>query len=221
MASREFTAKGSYIEGPSGCTDGELFYFTGGGAGEAGKGMTAAFEPGSGKVVWSTDKAFSCRTGTPAIVDGKLLLSGALSRPLAALDLKSGSLLWENDSVTDLTMVHAPSVIGEIFTVNTKYVGGAKCWNIATGEPCNVDGKQMDVAGAGHTCGTIVMLSSGYAVAATNKGIYVTDVTTGKTVHKTPGFASQTCPHPVFAGGHMFYSPQNTGMLFRFAPKDE
>ncbi len=215
-----FASNGNYIEGPAGCTDGELFYFTGGGAGSEGKGMTAAFKPANGKVVWSTDKAFSSRTGTPAIAFDKLLLSGAVTRPLAALELRNGQVVWENDTVTELTMVHAPSVIGDIFTVNTKYVGGAKCWNVATGEPCEVDGVQKDVGGAGHTCGTIVMLSSGYAIAATNKGIYVTDVTTGKTVHKTPGFASQTCPHPIFAGRHMFYSPQNSGMMFRFAPRD-
>lgn len=56
------------------------------------------------------------------------------------------------------------------------------------------------------------------AITATNKGIYTTDLSTGEMVAKTPGFASQTCPHPVVANGLMFYSPQNNGMLYCFEP---
>lgn len=76
----------------------------------------------------------------------------------------------------------------------------------------------LDLSGGGHTCSPIVMTASGAAITATNKGIYTTDLSTGKTFSRTPGFASQTCPHPVVANGLMFDSPQNNGMLYCFEP---
>ena len=213
-------AAGDYIEGPAGCSDGQRMYFTGGGAGEQGRGMTAAFDPTTGERIWETRKAWSCRTGTPAIAGDTLLLPGALFRPLAALDLATGNLRWENEQVRALTMVHAPSVLDGIFTVNTKYVGGSKCWDVASGAPRMVrnpnGSRPLDLAGGGHTCGTILMLSSGFALATTNTGLYCTDIRSGKIVARTPGFASQTCPHPAVAGGRLYYSPQNTGMLYSF-----
>ena len=158
--------------------------------------MTMAIKPETGSVEWQNEKAFSCRTGTPAIAGDKLILSGALSRPLAALNLKSGDLLWENDSVTDLTMVHAPSIIGDKFTINTKYTGGSKCWMLEDGKPCMVDGEQLDVAGGAHTCGPIVMLSAGYAAATTNNGIYFTDVENRKDCSQDARICIANLPPP-------------------------
>ncbi len=215
-------AAGSYIEGPAGSTDGEYFYFTGGGAGPDGRGETVALRPANGNVRWSNEQAYACRTGTPAITGERLILPGAIHQPLAALDLSTGKLQWQNDSVTELTLVHSPSIFGNLMTVNTKYSGGAKCWDVENGQPQNVgrgpESSRLDLAGGGHTCSPIVMTASGYAITATNKGIYTTDLSTGEMVAKTPGFASQTCPHPVVANGRIFYSPQNNGMLYCFEP---
>ena len=215
-------AAGDYIEGPAGGTDGETFYFTGGGAGRRGRGQTLALRPADGHRLWSTAEAYACRTGTPAISRGRLILPGAIGQPLAALDRATGRLLWRNDAVTELTLVHSPSILGDLMTVNTKYAGGAKCWDVTSGEPISVatdgDRSLLDLSGGGHTCSPIVMTAAGYAITATNKGIYATDLSTGKVVGKTPGFASQTCPHPIVADGRMFYSPQNNGMLYCFEP---
>ena len=211
-------AAGRYIEGPAGATRDGIMYFTGGGSDPGGRGETVAIRAASGQRLWSTPVAYASRTGTPSLVGDLLILPGSHRLPLAAISIQDGRLVWQQKRWTGLEFVHAASVGADGFAVNTKYQGGAMLHDTASGERRLHGGSEIDLAGQGHTCGTIVLLGSGCAVAATNRGIFLTDIQTGEIVHQTPGFASQTCPNPAFAEGRMFYAPLNNGMIYCFEP---
>jgi outer membrane protein assembly factor BamB len=211
-------ATGRYIEGPAGATRDGIMYFTGGGSDPGGRGETVAIRAADGQRLWSTPVAYASRTGTPSLAGDLLILPGSHRLPLAAISIQDGRLVWQQKRWTGLEFVHAASVCADGFTVNTKYQGGAMLHDTATGERRLHGGSEIDLAGQGHTCGTIVLLGSGYAVAATNRGIFFTDLQTGEIVYQTPGFASQTCPNPAFAEGRMFYAPLNNGMIYCFEP---
>ena len=213
-------ASGDYIEGPAGASQDGRFYFTGGGNGELRRGETLSIEAVSGRVLWRTDQAWACRTGTPAIHGGRLLLPGVLKLPMASLSLADGAVQWLTVADTQQTFVHNPSVGEGFFTVNNKYKGGAKRYELLSGEMCRLeDGSDVELAGRGHGCGSIVLLASGFAVLASNEGIYFSRSDNGEVVWRTAGFASQTCSHPGFAGGQLFYAPQNSGVLYAFRPR--
>ncbi len=215
------SAAGRYIEGPAGASRGGVLYFTGGGSDPHGQGETVAIEAASGQTLWSTTQAFASRTATPSLSQNLLILPGSHRLPLAALSLDSGELVWQQSRWTRREFVHAASLTEHLFTVNTKYRGGALLYQLHTGERWEDPEEEINVAGLGHTCGTIVLLASGYAVAATNRGIFFTNIRTGEIAYQTPGFASQTCPHPVVAQGRMFFAPQDSGMIYCFEPAEE
>ncbi len=211
-------AAGRYIEGPAGAARDGILYFTGGGSDPGGRGETVAVRAACGQRLWTNRDVYASRTGTPSLAGDLLILPGSHRLPLAALSIHDGRAVWQQTRWTGLEFVHAASVGKEGFTVNTKYRGGALLHDTTTGQRRTHAGQEIDLAGQGHTCGTIVLLASGYAVAATNRGIFFTDVETGEVVYQTPGFASQTCPNPAFAGGRMFYAPQDNGMVYCFEP---
>jgi hypothetical protein len=104
---------------------------------------------------------YASRTGTPSLAGDLLILPGSHRLPLAAISIHDGRLVWQQTRWTGLEFVHAASVGKEGFTVNTKYRGGAFLHDTTTGERRRTAASEIDLAGQGHTCGTIVLLASG------------------------------------------------------------
>ena len=213
-------SSGSSLEGPAGCSENGVMYFTGGGNGPKGAGETVAIDPKTGRVLWRTAKAWASQTGTPSIRGERLFLPGAYKLPLSCLSAKDGSILWQRPGSAWAVDVLA---LGPDFcTVNNKYPGqgGALRLNVSDGTPKGGTNGKIQLFGAGHGCGSVVLLSGGLALSATDIGLFVTETETGKMLWKSLGFAPKSCPHPIVSNGRIFYSPQVNGMLYCFEPVD-
>ena len=85
--------------------------------------------------------------------------------------------------------------------------------SLSDGNKVLKDGEPIQLFGAGHGCGAVVLLSGGYAMSATDNGLFVTDTRTGNILWKSLGFAAKACPSPNGArlsgstglGGHDFF----------------
>lgn len=209
---------GEYVEGPAGAAFADRFIFSGGGTGDGRAGETLAIEPRSGRVLWRNTDLWVCRTGAPAIAGDQIILSGAYGLPVGAIDARTGATAWANDDHTDHLFVHPASIGDGYFTVNNKYSGGALRWSLDDGQPEIADGEPIQLFGKGHACGSVLLTTDDRAISATMRGVFVCDAATGDTIWRSPAFASKTCPHPIAAGGRLFFHPQNLDVLFCFEP---
>ena len=207
---------GSSLEGPAGCAAKDVMYFTGGGNGRKGSGETVAVDPRTGNVLWRTVKAWASQTGTPSLRGDRLFLPGAYKLPLTCLSTKDGSILWQRPG--SAWAVDVLALGPDYGTVNNKYPGqgGASRLNLSDGTPRG----NIQLFGAGHGCASVVPLSGGFALSATDVGLFVTDTESGRMLWKSLGFAPKSCPHPIVSNGRIFYCPQVNGMLYCFEPID-
>ena len=195
-------------------------FFTGGGESPRATGETIAIVPRSGRIVWRTAKAFASQTGTPAFQDGRLYLPGAYRLPLTCLSALDGRILWQQQDSRNRWYVDTVSLAPDYFAVNNKYKGGAKRRNLSDGTLAGTPDKPIQLWGPAHGCGSLVLTSRGTALSATIDGLYLTDTTTGQVLWNSPGFASDTCPHPIASNGRIFYCPQTSGIMFCFEPEN-
>jgi outer membrane protein assembly factor BamB len=209
---------GKLLNGPAGCVGGGVMFFTGGGEDPQGTGETVAIEPRTGRILWRNPQAFASQTGTPSFQAGKVYLPGTYKRPLACLSADDGQVIWQQDEGLRHWYVDAVSLGPDYFSVNNKYEGGAKRWNLNDGTLAGSPDQRIQLWGRAHGCGSLVLGSVGGGMSATNGGLYLTDVQTGAVLWSTPGFASFTCPHAIAANGRVFYCPQTSGMMFCFEP---
>ena len=214
----KFNSTGNYLNGPAGCVGDNIMFFTGGGESPRATGETVAIEPRSGKVQWRTAEAFASQTGTPSFQQGMVYLPGTYKRPLACLSAVSGSIVWQQEEGRRHWYVDVVSLAPDYFTVNNKYEGGAKRWNLDDGTLAGLPGKRIQLWGPAHGCGSVVLTSNGAALSATIGGLCMTDTRSGELLWNSPGFASYTCPHPIVSNGRIFYCPQTSGMIFCFEP---
>jgi outer membrane protein assembly factor BamB len=212
------TSSGKRLNGPAGCAGDGWMYFTGGGESPDATGETIAIVPRTGEVVWQNPAAFASQTGTPSFRDGRLYLPGSYKQPLACLDVRDGSIVWQQEEGRNHWFVETVSLAPDYFTVNNKYTGGALRWNLATGTMTGTPDERIQLWGPAHGCGAVVLTSEGMALSATIDGLFMTDTSTGEVVWKSPGFASYTCPHAIPANGRIFYCPQTSGVMFCFEP---
>ena len=215
----KLNSEGKFLNGPAGCTGDGLFVFTGGGENKGAMGETVAIEPRTGKVRWRTAEAFASQTGTPSFQDSKVYLPGTYRQPLACLSAADGRLIWQQDEGRRHWYVDTVSLEPDYFTVNNKYQGGARRWNLHDGTLAGTPERRIQIWGPSHGCGSAVLTSQGMALSATLGGLYMTDTRTGEVVWNTPGFASYTCPHAIASNGRIFYCPQTSGMMFCFEPE--
>ena len=143
-------------------------------------------------------------------------LAGACKLPLTCLSAKDGSILWQRP--TSSWAVDVLALGPKYCTVNNKYPGqgGARRLDLSDGSPRG----EIQLFGAGHGCGSVVLLSGGFALSATDVGLFVTDTESGRMLWKSLGFAPKSCPHPIVSNGRIFYCPQVNGMLYCFEPID-
>ncbi|MHC4539197.1 MAG: outer membrane protein assembly factor BamB family protein [Planctomycetota bacterium] len=210
---------GEYLEGPAGCAGGGLMFFTGGGS-KAGE--TLAIVPKTGKVLWRTSKAYASQSGTPSYQDGKVYLPGICRLPMSCLSAADGEIVWQHD-VKDSSglyryFVDAMSLGPDYFTVNNKYMGGAKRWNLSDGTLAGAPNGWINLFGGSQGCGSVVLTSEGMALSATAKGLHIVEADTGKLLWKSLGMAPRACPSPAVSNGRIFYCPRANGMMYCFEP---
>ncbi len=200
--------------GPVGCAADGIMFFSGGAINPEGTGETLAVEPRSGKVLWRTSKVY----GMPSYRDGKLYLLSEHYSPMACLSAANGQIIWLQEEGRRRRFVQTVSLGPDYFTVNNRYGGGAKRWNLANGNLAGTPKARIQLWGIGHGCGAVVLTSEGMALSATTAGLYMKETETGRLLWKSLGMAPRACPSPIVANGRIFYCPQVNGMMYCFEP---
>ncbi|HUT11343.1 MAG TPA: PQQ-binding-like beta-propeller repeat protein [Thermoguttaceae bacterium] len=170
------------------------------------KGLTAALDPATGKVLWSTTDYYVTAGCTISGRDGRLYLGG-YNRPdettedrfVWCLDARDGSLVWRSEPLAS--------------AVNVISVGREHLFTNASGKDGYVldrqTGKIVSRFNFGYAC-TRFALSEPYAMGANMDLIDLSDgnklVTTG------PAVDSRECVGAVVSNGRIFYTSQASGL---------
>lgn len=170
------------------------------------KGLTAALDPATGKVLWSTTEHSVTAGCTISGKDGRLYLGGynqphekTKNRSVRCLDARDGSLVWESDTVASAVNVvsvgakfifaNASGKEGYVFDkdsgkILSRFNFGYACTRFTVSEPC-VLGCNMDM----------IDLSAG-----------------NRLVSSGPAIDSRECIGAIVSNGRMFYTAQATGL---------
>ncbi len=192
--------------------DGTLYYstFFGYAAGRRGKpaptGLTAALEPKTGKILWSSTR-YSVTAGcTISGKDGRLYLGGynpshehAKDRHVRCLDARDGSLVWESEPLAA--------------AVNVVSLGDKHIFANASGKDCFLldreTGKIVSRFNHGYAC-TRFTLSEPYVLGS---NMDLVDLAGGnQVVYSGPAVDSRECVGSVVSNGRIFYTAQASGL---------
>lgn len=192
--------------------DGTLYYSTFFGyaakrRGEPGPtGLTAALEPQSGRVIWSTTN-YSVTAGcTLSAKDGRLYMGGynqphekTKDRYIRCLDARDGSLVWESEPVGSAV---------NVITVGEKYI-----FSNASGRGGHVidkaTGKILSRFNFGYAC-TRFTFSAPYVLGA-NMDLIDLD-NSNKLVTSGPAIDSRECVGSIISNGRLYYTSQASGL---------
>jgi len=193
--------------------DGKLYYScflgysprTEGGAPEA-KGVTAALDPETGKVLWATTK-YAVHSGcTLSGEDGRLYLGGysrvdAKTNRVWCLDARDGSLIWQSDPV--VRAIHVITVGQRFLFTHAQYENGYLI--------DKETGKILSTPTKGYKC-TRFTLSEPYLLGA-NMDIYDTsDPRNIKLVSTGPAIDPSQCIGAIVSNGRIFYTAHGSGL---------
>jgi hypothetical protein len=169
-------------------------------------GLTAALDPASGKVLWTTGK-YSVTAGcTISGHKGRLYLGGynqpdegTNDRYVFCLDARDGSLIWKSDPVRSAV---------NVITVGRDYI-----FSNASGQDGHVidleTGKILSRFNMGYAC-TRFTCSGPYVLGANMDMI---DLSQGNTIVWTgPCIDSRECVGSTVSNGRMFYTSQASGL---------
>jgi outer membrane protein assembly factor BamB len=210
--------EGDYKKGAAagGCVLDGVMFFSSGQTWGNGAGQTLAVEPATGKVLWSSGEYHIHGYGRPAGRDGKLFLGGQAGAPLSCVSAKDGKLVWKTENVS---FSHSP-VLGEEFLIVRGYAGHGSVFELNTGKPFRLDGKEVEGGCPDHACSPVLLTTGKISYAVSTTGLYARDMSTGKVAWQSLGFAPRTCTSPVAANGRLFFSPNVNNMLYCFEPAD-
>ena len=201
--------------------DGTLYYstFFGYAAQRDGKpgpkGLTAALEPLTGKVLWSTTK-YSVTAGcTISGKDGRLYLGGynrpneqTTKRFVRCLNARDGSLIWESDPVASAVNVVS---IGERFLFTNASGKDGYLFDRNTG-------KIISSFNHKYAC-TRFTLSEPYVMGS---NMDLVDLANGnEMVYSGPAVDSRECVGSVVSNGRIFYTAQASGLQLSLVYGDE
>jgi outer membrane protein assembly factor BamB len=210
---RDFSEFGSGGNDSGLClSDGMLYYSTFFGyaperRGRPGaRGLTAALDPATGKVLWSTTERYVTAGCTISAADGRLYLGGynrpeegTQARHVWCLDAADGSLIWESEPVAS--------------SVNVIAVGEHYLFSNASGKEGHVfdreTGKILSRFNFGYAC-TRFTMSEPYVMGANMDMI---DLSAGnRLVNSGPAIDSRECVGSVVSNGRIFYTSQASGL---------
>ena len=220
--SRDFAQLGS---GGNDCglclMDGTLYYSTFFGyaperRGTPGaRGVTAALDPRTGKVLWSTTDYYVTAGCTISGKDGRLYLGG-YNRPhegtddryVWCLDARDGSLVWQSEPVASAV---------NVITIGENYI-----FSNASGRDGHVldkaTGKILSRFNFKYAC-TRFTFSEPYVMGANMDMIDLTQ--DNKLVITGPAIDSRECVGGVVSNGRIFYTSQASGLQTSLAYGDE
>ncbi len=181
-----------------------------------GAGATIAVEPKSGKIQWSVTDNHVHGYGRPAAHNGRVYLGGQSGAPMWCLNAKTGKPIWEQK----VSYSHHPA-LGDEWFVTRGYGGSGMLRELATGKIVVKDGKEMPGGCPDHACSPVLLSSAKLSFAVSSSGLYVRDLSTGKILWQSLGFAPRACTSPIAANGRLFFSPNVNNMLYCFEPMPE
>ena len=193
--------------------DGKLYYSTFFGYAAAKRrgqpspnGLTAALDPATGEVLWSTTDHFVTAGCTLSGKDGRLYLGGynrpdesTKDRYIWCLDARDGSLVWRSEPVAS--------------AVNVITVGEEHLFTNASGRDGHVldrqTGKIVSRFNFGYAC-TRFTLSEPYVMGS---NMDLIDLSAGNALVTTgPAVDSRECVGSVVSNGRIFYTSQASGL---------
>jgi len=171
------------------------------------RGITAAIEPMTGRVIWLTTRYYVTAGCTISAQDGRLYLGGynrphekTNNRYVWCLKAKDGSLLWRSEPVAKAVNV---VTIGEnlLFT------------HASTGKPSYLidkqSGKILSSFDKGYAC-TRFTLSEPFLLGP---NMDIIDISNGnKLISSGPGVDVRECVGAVASNGRIFYTSQGSGL---------
>ena len=170
------------------------------------KGITAALDPESGKVLWLTDK-YAVHSGcTVSGKDGRLYLGGysrvdAKSNRVWCLDARDGSLIWKSDPL--VRAIHVITVGQRFLFTHAQYQ-----------DSYLIDkntGKIVSTLSKGYKC-TRFTLSEPYLLGS-NMDIHdLSDFHDIKLVSSGPRLDPSECIGAVVSNGRIFYTAHGSGV---------
>ncbi|MHC4400794.1 MAG: outer membrane protein assembly factor BamB family protein [Planctomycetota bacterium] len=201
--------------------DGVLYYSTFFGysakrRGEPGpKGVTAALDPATGKVLWTTTDHYVTAGCTISGKDGRLYVGGynkpsesTNDRFVWCLDAKDGSLIWQSEPVKS--------------SVNVVTVGSDFIFNNASGGDGHVfdkkTGKILSRFNFKYAC-TRFTVSEPYVMGANMDMIDLS--ADNKLVSSGPAIDSRECIGGIVSNGRIFYTSQASGLQVSLTYGDE
>ncbi len=171
------------------------------------KGLTAAIEPATGRVIWLTTEYYVTAGTTISAENGRLYLGGynppnpkTKNRYVWCLDARNGSLIWQSEPVGKSVNV---VTIGRDFV----FVHGS------TGQPSYLidkdSGKILSSFDMKYAC-TRFTLSEPYLLGS---NMDIIDTTNGnKVVSSGPCVDARECVGAVVSNGRIFYTSQANGL---------
>jgi len=191
-----------------------VMYFSCGLTWGKGAGSTIAVEPATGKLLWTSREQHVHGYGRPAGRDGKLYLGGQSGAPMYCVSAADGKPVWQVDN---LSYSHHPALAPDWFVIRG-YGGHGILRDILTGKPMRKDNRDIQAGCPEHACSPVLLSSGKLSFAVGSAGLYVRDLTDGKILWQSLGFAPRACTCPTAANGRLFFSPNVNNMLYCFEP---
>jgi outer membrane protein assembly factor BamB len=171
------------------------------------RGLTAAIEPETGRVIWLTTKYYVTAGTTISAENGRLYLGGynppndkTENRYVWCLDANDGSLIWQSEPVAKAVNV---VTVGENFVFT----------HASTGKPSylidKATGEILSSFDYGYAC-TRFTLSGTYLLGA---NMDIIDTSDGnKLIASGPCVDVRECVGAVVSNGRLFYTSQGSGL---------
>jgi len=171
------------------------------------KGLTAAIEPMTGRVIWLTTEYYVTAGTTISAENGRLYLGGynrpnekTNNRYVWCLDAENGSLIWQSEPVAKAV---------NVVTIGRKFL----FFHASTGKPSYLidkqTGKILSVFDKGYAC-TRFTLSEPYIIGPNMDMIDASNA--NKLVSSGPCVDVRECVGAVVSNGRIFYTSQGSGL---------
>ena len=171
------------------------------------KGLTAAIEPMTGRVIWLTTKYYVTAGTTISAENGRLYLGGynrpnekTNNRYVWCLDAENGSLIWQSEPVAKAV---------NVVTIGRKFL----FFHASTGKPSYLidkrTGEILSVFDKGYAC-TRFTLSEPYIIGPNMDMIDASNA--NMLVSSGPCVDVRECVGAVVSNGRVFYTSQGSGL---------